>query len=215
MFPIRLAFSSRFLRPAPAGEKLLFSAGHHIQLAPVALHPDAGRCLAGLDLLLTCSRMPYVSQPCGNPFVAKSDFPHWDLPSSLSSPLVWEGVWARVQRPVSVRFSRVGGTDVGPPTLPFGQPSSQGPRSGRAWRPGVVRLVGVCGSLWARTSPVYIPLLLSLEGEVSVLASPAAIWAPGASEIGASTRIARGALPATLTACSWEIITFTSIRPRL
>lgn len=86
--------------------------------------------------------------------------------------------------------------------LPLGQPSSQGPRSGRAWRPGVVRLVGVCGSLWARTSPMYLPLLLSLVGEVHVLASPAAIWAPGASEIGASIRIAREALPATLTACS-------------
>lgn len=93
MFPIRLAFSSRFLRPAPAGEKLLFSAGHHIQLAPVALHPDAGRCLAGLDLLLTCSRMPYVSQPCGNPFFCQVRFPTLGPPFlSLLSPCVGGGL---------------------------------------------------------------------------------------------------------------------------
>lgn len=56
--------------PRPwSGEKLLFSAGRHIQLAPVALCAGAGRRLAGLDVLLTCSRLPNVSEPVGMPFL--------------------------------------------------------------------------------------------------------------------------------------------------
>lgn len=46
-----------------SGEKLLFPSRHHLQLAPVALHSDAGKHLAGLDILLACSWMSYVSEP--------------------------------------------------------------------------------------------------------------------------------------------------------
>lgn len=62
VFPLLL--SSYICSCAPhSGEKLLFPSRHHLQLAPVALHSDAGKHLAGLDILLACSWMSYVSEP--------------------------------------------------------------------------------------------------------------------------------------------------------
>lgn len=67
LFPVLPEFTRvLYVRPLPPGEKLLFSAGHHGQLAPVALRADTGRRLAGLDLLLTGSWVPHVRSPAGN-----------------------------------------------------------------------------------------------------------------------------------------------------
>lgn len=40
---------------------MLISTRHRIQLAAVAVRPDAGERLAGLDVLLACPRVPHVS----------------------------------------------------------------------------------------------------------------------------------------------------------
>ncbi|GAB1301766.1 Heparan-alpha-glucosaminide N-acetyltransferase [Apodemus speciosus] len=52
-----------FLKPVPdsctLGKKLLLSPRHHFQLAPMARHSDAGKPLAGFDILFTCPWVPY------------------------------------------------------------------------------------------------------------------------------------------------------------
>lgn len=88
-----------------SGEALLFSSRHPVQLAPVALHPAAGKHLAGLDLLLTCSWMPYVSEPFLHVIfchVRRILFPFLLLGDML---YIGRGVWG-VSREVSARFFR-------------------------------------------------------------------------------------------------------------
>ena len=224
--------------PSP-GEELFFSAGHHGQLAPVAVRADPGRRLAGLDLLLTGSRVPHVRSLRETPF-AHPFLPSWSLRVPAVSLPTWGppflsvlledtlvlgrreergGMW--VQRPVSGRSPRVSGRrDVlWAPALyhPWG---SQGVRGFAVGVPGAQASSGgwELAALWGGGGRVHGPcaaLPPGLACEARVSASSAVTWGQAASETGAGTGTARAAPRATWTACSWATSTSTSTHPPL
>ena len=170
--PVSLALSPHvFFTCAPSpGEELFFSAGHHSQLAPVAVRADPGRRLAGLDLLLTGSRVPHVRSLRETPF-AHPFLPSWSLRVPAVSLPTWGppfisvfledslvlgrreergGMW--VQRPVSGRSPRVSGRRDGlwapAPSHPWG---GQGVRGFAVGVPGAQASSGgwELAALWA------------------------------------------------------------------
>lgn len=225
--------------PPPPGEELFFSAGHHGQLAPVALRADPGRRLAGLDLLLTGSRVPHVRSPAGNS-VCTSLSAKLEPPGSSCQP-------ARGETSLPLcpprRLPGVGaeggeGWDVGPEARlrqvsqgQRGEGWTLGPRPSHPWGGQGVRgfAVGVPGAqassggwelaaLWGCGGRAHGPcaaLPAGLAGEARVSASSAVTWGRAASETGAGTGTARAAPRATWTACSWATSTSTSTRPPL
>lgn len=212
-----------------SGEKVLLSSGHRILLAPVARHLDAGERLAGLDILLACSRMPHVSDPMSViplclSFSASSDL--WGsifrFPKSKESLSLFLLRWGHcrekslvcVQRRVPGRFFQgqfewklqslnMGGS-------PVERALVRGP--GATGVPGWYTCAALCWAECTASMYSYPSGVLSVS---TCSHFPAATLGLAASETWGSTRIAREELLATLTACFWETITFISILPRL